>query len=375
MHSVPAEAASAPAYPPHVVPNTELRVLPRTRPDRLYQLQIALPADFKKHPEMKYPVVFVADGYWAFTTVAAICANLTYGKNVPPMLVVGLGYAGDNPDYDKLRGTDLLPVTSHGSYETDGAGAKEFLAMIETSAIPLLEKDYRADPAHRYLMGCSAGGAFALYAMLTRPELFQGYVADSPWVDAVWNVERQAADEHRITTARVFISSAENEWTYYRQQIGVFTRRLEADGLVKGGLESHRVPNVRHAAGQPESYTQGLLFVTEPIAPERGIWTDWLTDSQKRPGFAVNFWTKIGAAGAALASEQEQAWQAHEAYAAKLLAAKLVDLTTTSPSESSYRSSSLVVFAADRAAVEELAREDPAVKSGLLNYEVIQAAE
>ena len=112
LHSVPAEAASAPAYPPHVVPNTELRVLPRTRPDRLYQLQIALPADFKKHPEMKYPVVFVADGYWAFTTVAAICANLTYGKNVPPMLVVGLGYAGDNPDYDKLRGTDLLPVIS-----------------------------------------------------------------------------------------------------------------------------------------------------------------------------------------------------------------------------------------------------------------------
>jgi len=58
-----------------------------------------------------------------------------------------------------------------------------------------------------------------------------------------------------------------------------------------------------------------------------------------------------------------------------LLAAKLVDLTTTSPSESSYRSSSLVVFAADSAAVEALAREDPAVKSGLLNYEVIQAAE
>jgi len=184
LHCAAAGAASAPAYPPHVVPNTELRVLPRTRPDRLYQLHIALPEGLREHPETKYPVVFVADGYWTFTTVAAICANLTFGKNVPPMLVVGLGYAGDNLDYDKLRGTDLLPVTSHGSYETDGAGAKEFLAMIETSAIPLLEKDYHADPAHRYLMGCSAGGAFALYAMLMKPELFQGYVADSPWVDA-----------------------------------------------------------------------------------------------------------------------------------------------------------------------------------------------
>lgn len=29
-----AHADDAPAYPPHVVPNTELRVLPRTRPDR-----------------------------------------------------------------------------------------------------------------------------------------------------------------------------------------------------------------------------------------------------------------------------------------------------------------------------------------------------
>jgi hypothetical protein len=188
-------------------------------------------------------------------------------------------------------------------------------------------------------------------------------------------VERKAAADHRAIAAPVFISAAEDEWTYYRQQIGVFTRRLETDGLVKGGLKSHRVPNVRHAASQPEAYTQGLLFVTEPIAPERGVWTDWLTDSQKRPGFAVNFWTKIGAAGVALTSEQEKAWQAHEVYAARLLAAKLVDLTTTSPPESGYRSSSLVVLAADRATVEALVREDPAVKSGLLNYEVIQAAE
>ena len=89
----------------------------------------------------------------------------------------------------------------------------------------------------------------------------------------------------------------------------------------------------------------------------------------------IAFWTKIGAAGVALTSEQEKAWQAHEVYAARLLAAKLVDLTTTSPPESGYRSSSLVVLAADRAAVEALVREDPAVKSGLLNYEVIQAAE
>ena len=152
-----AEAPPAvPAYPPFTVPGTEVRVLPRTRPDRLYELQIALPASFHDHPEKRYPVVFVTDGYWDFTTVVATVGNMVYGKNLPEMLVVGLGYAGAGLDYDKLRRDDLLPMVENGT----GGGAAQFLAMIQTVVIPLLEKGIsrrsRAPLPHGLLVGVGA---------------------------------------------------------------------------------------------------------------------------------------------------------------------------------------------------------------------------
>jgi enterochelin esterase-like enzyme len=121
--SLHTEAAAAVSYPPHVVPNTELRVLPRTRSDRLYQLHIALPGSFREHPEKKYPVVFVTDGYWDFTTVVATYGNMVYRKNVPEMLVVGLGYAGKDPDYQKLRSDG--PFADGWSGAVDAGGHAE----------------------------------------------------------------------------------------------------------------------------------------------------------------------------------------------------------------------------------------------------------
>jgi predicted alpha/beta superfamily hydrolase len=365
---------AAPAFPPHVVPGTELRVLPRTRPDRLYQLHIALPASFRDHPEKKYPVVFVTDGYWDFTTVVATYGNMVYGKSVPEMLIVGLGYAGENLDYEMLRSDDLSPMVVHGLF--DGGGqAQQFLQMIETAAIPLLEKEYRADPAHRYLMGCSSGGLFTLYTMLTKPELFQGYVADSPSVDGVWNFEREFAASGRTTTARVFISAAENEWKYYRQQVGVFYRRLEAHGTVKGGLHFQRIDQVRHAGGKPQCYTQGLLFVTAPIAPETGVATDWMFDPQNRPGFVINFWPSARTASTTPTPAQVEALRAHDTFLARLLAEKHAEYSTSTPPEVKQRYSTLMLFAADRAAADALARTDPAVMAGVLAYEVIQAED
>ena len=365
----PAEPVPAPAYPPHIVPNTELRVLPRTRPDRQYQLHIALPSGFREHPEKKYPVVFVTDGYYDFTTVVAIYGNLVFGKNVPPMIVVGLGYAGENLNYDVLRGDDLSPLATTG-WPASGDAA-QFLSMIETVAIPLLEKEYRTDPKHRYLMGCSAGGMFALYTALTKPELFQGYVADSPAVGWLWNYERAFAQAGRMIKARVFISAAENEWKMFRQQIGGFYRRLRADGIVQGGLQFRAIENVRHSSGKPEAYTQGLLFVTEPIAPERGVSTDWQTDPQNRPGFVANFWLRPGEVGA----KQSDAIQAHDAYWARLFAEKKVEFVGATPAGVMPRFWAENFFAADRAAAEALVRADPAVKSGVLTYELIEVTE
>ena len=358
----------SPVYPPHVVPNSLLRVLPRTRPDRLYQLHIGLPESFRDHPEKKYPVVFVTDGYWDFTTVVATYSNMFYGKNVPEMIVVGLGYAGENLDYNHLRRDDLLPMVGK-----DGGGhAAQFLTLIETVAIPLLEKEYRADPAHRYLMGDSLGGGFALYAMLTKPQLFQGYVADSPAVASLWNFERAFVASGRTTDARVYIAVAENEPKTFRQLAVDFYRRLKSDDIVKGGLAFRENAEVRHAGGKPLTYTQGLLFVAAPIAPETGVSKDWDTDAQGRPGFLVNFWPQRTAASADLTPAEDQALREHAAFMTRLADSQHAVTSITPPGQDLHYST-ISLYAVDRAVVDALIRTDPAVQTGVLAYEIVQA--
>jgi predicted alpha/beta superfamily hydrolase len=232
---VGADLAPAPAYPPYVMPNTVCRVLPRTAPDRVYKLLINLPDSFAKHPERRYPVILVADGYWHFAMVAGLVANLNYGKHIPESIVVGLSYDDENLHYNNLRPVDLESGKSSGMFVEDDH-SKRFLDMIETLALPLLERDYRADPKHRYLVGASGGADFALYAMLTKPELFQGYVADSPFPLGMWTMERTFAASGRTVDGRVSISSSENEWAEYRKWIPMFYERLKQDGIVKGGL-------------------------------------------------------------------------------------------------------------------------------------------
>jgi predicted alpha/beta superfamily hydrolase len=46
----------------------------------------------------------------------------------------------------------------------------------------MIDRTYRSRP-YRVLVGHSLGGLFAVYALMTRPDVFQGYIAISP---ALW---------------------------------------------------------------------------------------------------------------------------------------------------------------------------------------------
>ncbi|RYE97699.1 MAG: hypothetical protein EOO78_18330, partial [Oxalobacteraceae bacterium] len=82
------------AAPPHVVPRTELRVLPATAEGRRYQLHIHLPKSFVSEPARRYPVLYTTDGYWDFTTFINAYNSKVADRVVPEFIIVGLGYAG-----------------------------------------------------------------------------------------------------------------------------------------------------------------------------------------------------------------------------------------------------------------------------------------
>jgi uncharacterized protein len=265
-----AQAQMASAQPPHTLPDTQLRALPKNADGRSYQLHIHLPASFAKEPKRRYPVLYVTDGYWDFPTVVSSYNNLSYDKVVPEFITVGLGYAGDNLDYGQLRGWELSPVRM----DANTGHADKFLAALEKDIFPLLERDYRADPAQRYLAGSSLGGLFALHAMYARPGLFQGFIAASPAVvvggDWIIGQAKAYAATGKPLKARLYVTGAEYEWPGFLAGIRRYQALLPELKHPELVWQSRTIDGERHAGTKAESYTRGMRFLFEPLAPQTG---------------------------------------------------------------------------------------------------------
>jgi predicted alpha/beta superfamily hydrolase len=271
-----ADGGAAPASPPpiprHFVPNSQVRVMPRSANGRDYQLHVYLPGSYEAQPTRKYPVLYISDGYWDFGLIAGFVGGLVYDKDAPEMIIVGIGYPGSSPDYDTLRRYDLTPVPAPDDPKARVSGhAPELLRAIETEFIPFVEREYRADPSYRVLGGSSLGGLFALYAMLERPGLFQGYIAPSPAVEWAngWLLGREAAfaAKHHELRARLFMSGAGEERPTFLAAIRRFDEQLRGRNYTGLSYRWRLVDGERHAGTKPESFNRGIRFVFAPLAP------------------------------------------------------------------------------------------------------------
>jgi hypothetical protein len=257
----------------HVVDDTEERALPRAANGRDYLLYVAFPDSYAAHPERRYPVLYLCDGYWDFNLVKGFYGNLRYDKVLPELIIVGLGYQGDKPDYDRLRRWDLTPVAdTRPAADRAGTGhATEFLSVLEHEIIPAVESSYRADPAYRVLGGSSLGGLFALYAMLARPGLFQAHIAPSPAVDWAndWLFAQEEAFARRggKLAGRLFITGAEKESAPFLASIRRFDTVLRRRAYPDLAYEFRVVEGERHAGTKAESYNRGVRFAFAPRAP------------------------------------------------------------------------------------------------------------
>jgi len=275
--NVVAEETTAPVYPAHTIPNSQLRVLPKSSTGRQYQLHISLPENYSKETNKRYPVVFVTDGYWDFVKLDAIKGSLRYDKYVPEFIIVGLGYPGENLNYGELRNWELAPVPFNNDTKNTGHAA-DFLNTLEAEIIPYVDREFRTDPAHRVLGGASLGGLFTLYAMYTKPELFSGYMAVTPAVAAgkewLLGYEEAFVKSGRTPKGRLFVSMGGNEWPNFVASILRYNARVSSRKHPDLAYQFKVIEGARHAGMQMESYVRGLTFIFAPLAPESGPSTD-----------------------------------------------------------------------------------------------------
>lgn len=166
-------------------------------------LWVYLPRSAQESDEGQiYPVVYLLDGSGHFRSVSGMIYQLstTNGNKVlPEMIVVGI------PNTDRMR--DLTPTHVDG---TSGGGTA-FLDFIENEVIPHVEATYPASQ-YRTFIGHSLGGLMAIETLITRPEVFQNYIAIDPslWWDeqSVLHRAEAALRERDFTGKSLYVSVA-----------------------------------------------------------------------------------------------------------------------------------------------------------------------
>src|SRR6185436_18553187 len=155
VFAVHVSSAQSPGNRTVTVPGSELRTLKSSSTGRSYDLYIHKPAHFDASKDKKYPVLYLLDGQWDFKLLDSVVGGLVYDRKMPDIVVVGITYSGDHADYG------------------------------------------------------------ALYAMVTDPSLFWGYLAGSPdfnWDDNfVVKQEAEFATKHKNLPVRLFLAVGGDE--------------------------------------------------------------------------------------------------------------------------------------------------------------------
>jgi len=259
---------------PHVVLNdTELRPIHSQITGRDYLLYIGYPDSYASNPNKQYPVVYVTDAYWSFVKMDSLGSNLWYDQVVPEYIVVGIGYVGENVNYEKERMYELTPSELANPNNPPTGGARKFLDSIKTEIIPYIESNTRADPSFRVMAGTSLGGIFSLYCMYEEPHLFQGIIAASPAVswDNCWMFNRCAELRNKAVgpdylgaysvPARLFMSVGDKEWTSFQGDILAFDQIISHGEYKDFAYKFLLIEGEKHGGNVAEAYNRGLRFV------------------------------------------------------------------------------------------------------------------
>jgi predicted alpha/beta superfamily hydrolase len=133
------------------------------------------PYNYKDRPDEKFPVVYVLDpGNNLFATFGIVNYYSDMLKIMPRMIIVGI--------VSNDREKDYLPTPS--KEQPTGGGADKFLRFINSELVTLIDSTYPAN-SERCIIGHSAGGLFAIYALENQPELFDSFICIDPslWYD------------------------------------------------------------------------------------------------------------------------------------------------------------------------------------------------
>jgi len=237
---------------------------------------VRTPAGYETN-NVSYPVLYMTDGDAHMGHTASTIEFLNRNGRISDLIVVGV------TNTDRTR--DLTPVKSTQKnaagelqFPTSG-GADNFLKFFETELIPAVEKQYRVQP-YRILAGHSLGGLFAIHAMITKPGLFNSYIAVSPslqWENGEALKRAEAFLKNQKEMKVTLFASIGNEPGAIGEDFDKFKEVLSKTNIKGFEWQAERMADEDHGSVVLRSHYFGL----------RKVYEDWQAARDPKSGAVI----------------------------------------------------------------------------------------
>jgi predicted alpha/beta superfamily hydrolase len=217
-------ATQAPAEKEHTVLGV-LEITPFTSKifHNTRMLRVWLPANYGSphNAHRTYPVLYMQDGQNLFDEATSDAGewhldetvdHLVGSFKIPPMIVVGIDYAGDQ------RSSEYLPYRDphHAQYDVPvpkELRGKDYTTFLLTEVMPFIEKKYRVSrgAANTGIGGASYGGVITLYTVLQHPGIFGHVLVESPVLGVGDGQLLKDVERAKELPQRMFVAMGTNE--------------------------------------------------------------------------------------------------------------------------------------------------------------------
>jgi len=162
------------------------------------RVHIHLPEGYASDTKQRYPVIYSVGETRGFKAHAGLLDSFSHYRPImPPVIYVVLATVPE--------GGDQIPVFEM----TPKTKADRILTFFEMELIPYIDNKYRTQP-YRILDGGHLTAVFCLYTLMTRTELFQAYIATTPYLfrddSALIHMASDFFDKERDLSAFLYLS-------------------------------------------------------------------------------------------------------------------------------------------------------------------------
>lgn len=163
-------------------------------------ISVYLP-EFYETTKQNYPVIYLLDGRTHFQHAIGAVSFLAKHGQMPESIIVSIHNVDRNRDFSPVN-VEKIPTSG---------GADKFLNFLSDELAVYMNKNYRTSE-FSLLVGHSFGGTFAVHSLLTKPEVFDAYVAISPYL--------HFAESYLVKQAETELKSAYKNKKHFYMTVG-----------------------------------------------------------------------------------------------------------------------------------------------------------